>query len=197
MVGACSVPKPNLDLFAEDRPITAWPVKRSYAQDVDVLTAMGGQPHAQTAMAVDANAAPPPTTASAMPSLRTQTVAVTAPAAGAALPAQAAAMDGLDWSAASSAVFGVHLASYRSVEAAARGWPQIRAAAPDALAAAAARVDTVDLGEDKGVYERLKAGPFPSRADADAACAALKGAGRYCQVTDFAGRSLSGARDAQ
>lgn len=98
----------------------------------------------------------------------------------------------LDAAEARSVMYAVHLASYRSDAAAARGWRVLTEAAPEALAGLTARVEVVDLGGERGVYRRLKAGPFASRADAEARCASLQAAGYFCQAVDFTGERVAG-----
>lgn len=84
-------------------------------------------------------------------------------------------------------MFALHLASYRSDAAAARGWEALRASAPTALEGLSPRIEVVDLGGEQGVFRRLKAGPLPNRDDAEARCALLQAAGLYCRPTDFTG----------
>jgi len=87
-----------------------------------------------------------------------------------------------------SVFHAVHIASYRSLELARRGWA-IYAQNPvledlDAVAA------PVRLAES-GAWYRLKAGPFDTRGAARAACAALEARGEWCAVSDFNGRALN------
>jgi hypothetical protein len=82
----------------------------------------------------------------------------------------------------------VHLASYRSPVHALRGWAELEAR-HGGLAGLQARVSRVDLG-DRGVFLRLKAGPFDTPAAAEAECDAIKASGEWCTVTDFAGEAL-------
>jgi hypothetical protein len=89
-------------------------------------------------------------------------------------------------------LFALHLASYRTESSAEAGWRIISAEAPDPLEDLHPRVELVDLGPDRGVYLRLKAGPLDSRAEAAARCAALVDAGHYCQAVDFEGREIAG-----
>ena len=94
--------------------------------------------------------------------------------------------------AARSVLYGIHLASYRSETSAEAGWRILSSEAPAALDGLHPRVQSVDLGPERGVYLRLKAGPLDSRADAAARCAALVQAGHYCQAIDFAGWDIVG-----
>jgi hypothetical protein len=45
------------------------------------------------------------------------------------------------------------------------------------------RVERVDLGNNKGVFYRLKAGPLPSNAAAKDMCVQLKAKRQYCEPT--------------
>jgi hypothetical protein len=89
-------------------------------------------------------------------------------------------------------LFALHIASYRTESSAAAGWRIIAAEAPETLDDLHPRIETVDLGSERGVYLRLKAGPLDSRDEAVARCAALVEAGHYCQTADFEGRELAG-----
>ncbi|MFP4519583.1 MAG: SPOR domain-containing protein, partial [Oceanicaulis sp.] len=80
------------------------------------------------------------------------------------------------------------LASYRRREHADPGWAQLVARHPE-LAGREARLSRASLGE-RGVFLRLKAGPFDTPAAAAAACDALKARGDWCSVTDFTGEAL-------
>ena len=91
-----------------------------------------------------------------------------------------------------SVLYGLHLASYRSDESARAGGRILASEAPDALRDLHPRVESVDLGEERGLYLRLKAGPVDSLADATARCAMLTQAGLYCRADDYAGRDLAG-----
>ncbi len=86
-----------------------------------------------------------------------------------------------------SLLYAVHLGSYRHAARALRGFAELSDKAPE-LAALQARVEQVDLGPGKGVFERLKAGPFYSRAAAEALCGKLHAIGLYCSPADFTGR---------
>lgn len=88
-----------------------------------------------------------------------------------------------------SGLYAIHLASYYRIADARAGWALLSSHTNGALNGLTPRVEHADLGA-KGRFERLKAGPFYSRADADARCDALKAAGFYCQITDFAGANL-------
>jgi hypothetical protein len=91
-----------------------------------------------------------------------------------------------------SVLYALHLASYRSEASAAAGWRIIAAEAAPSLDGLRPRLETVDLGPDRGVYLRLKAGPVDSSAQAAALCAALIESGHYCKTADFEGHELAG-----
>jgi len=94
-----------------------------------------------------------------------------------------------DWAEAQSLRHGVHLASYRHEENLRSGWAELQAEYP-ALQAREARFEETTL-EDRGVFLRLKAGPFDSHADAMAFCADLTVQGAYCMPVDFSGNPLT------
>jgi len=75
----------------------------------------------------------------------------------------------------------VHLASYRSQEAADRGWAQLRRAYRTQLDSLEPEVSRVDLGPGKGIYWRLKAGPLKSPQQAQDICRQLKAARQFCE----------------
>jgi hypothetical protein len=93
-----------------------------------------------------------------------------------------------DLSGAHSVMSAVHLASYREHHHAVSGWAELEGR-HGGLAGLQARLTEVDLG-DRGVFLRLKAGPFDTPAAAEAACDAIKASGEWCTVTDFAGEAL-------
>lgn len=96
-----------------------------------------------------------------------------------------------DLAGARSILHGVHLTSYRDQAHVAPGWRALQGTMP-ALAGLSARVAPADLGE-RGVYLRLKAGPFDSRDAAQALCARLQAEGRWCQPVDFTGEPVAHA----
>ncbi|PIW27671.1 MAG: hypothetical protein COW29_10960 [Rhodobacterales bacterium CG15_BIG_FIL_POST_REV_8_21_14_020_59_13] len=83
----------------------------------------------------------------------------------------------------------IHLASYRSEEHAISGWASLQALFPDLLTSRTPRLEEADLGS-RGVFLRLKAGPFDTAAAARSACLQIEAAGGWCAVTDFTGRGL-------
>lgn len=118
--------------------------------------------------------------------------AYSAKAAGMAMAKPAPGPDAfadIDPASARSVLYALHLASYRSDDHAQQGWRLLQADAGATLAGLTPRIEVADLGS-KGVYRRLKAGPFNTKAEAASRCEALRAAGHYCQLTDFAGRAL-------
>ena len=77
----------------------------------------------------------------------------------------------------------IHLASYRSEQAADRGWAQLRRAYRKDLGDLTHEITRVNLGPGKGVFFRLKAGPLESDAAAKALCRRLKSRRQYCEPT--------------
>jgi SPOR domain len=86
-----------------------------------------------------------------------------------------------------SLMHAIHLGSYRTSSRAMQGYGELKTRIPEALTGLRPRVERVDLGQ-KGIFQRLKAGPFASRADAMRACAQIKNAGLYCVPSDFTGK---------
>ncbi len=82
----------------------------------------------------------------------------------------------------SGGIYVVQLASVRSSEAAEVEWAKASSRAPSLVPKAQKNITTVDLG-DKGVWHRVRAGSFDSRAAAAAFCDAYKAAGGDCFVT--------------
>ncbi|MDH5189372.1 MAG: SPOR domain-containing protein, partial [Rhodospirillaceae bacterium] len=78
---------------------------------------------------------------------------------------------------------GVHLASYRQMKAAERGWKQLQAKFPSQLGDLEMNIEQVDLGSPKGVFYRLKAGPVSSDKEAVSVCRNLKQKRQYCDPT--------------
>ncbi|WP_421791958.1 SPOR domain-containing protein [Hyphobacterium sp.] len=88
-----------------------------------------------------------------------------------------------------SLMHAIHLASYRNEQNARSGWQSLQALFPDLMLDRQARLEEADLGS-RGVFLRLKAGPFLTGAEAEAACAQVVAAGGWCDVTDFTGRPM-------
>jgi hypothetical protein len=89
-----------------------------------------------------------------------------------------------------SLMHAVHLASYRDEGHARAGWQTLQGLFPELLGVRQARLQPADLGS-RGVFLRLKAGPFDTAAAAQQACAAIEESGGWCAVTDFTGQSLA------
>lgn len=88
-----------------------------------------------------------------------------------------------------SLLYGVHIASYRTQDHAIQGWRTMQDLLPGVLGPLEARVEPADLGE-RGVYLRLKAGPFTTPEAAQSACRSLSESAIYCQVMAFSGEAL-------
>ena len=76
----------------------------------------------------------------------------------------------------------VQLAAFRSPERAEIGWGRIFAVHEDLLGGLAHRVVRVDLGEEKGVFHRLQAGPMADSDAAKALCESLREREQGCLV---------------
>lgn len=81
----------------------------------------------------------------------------------------------------SSGTFLVQISALRSREAADAEWGKATRARPQMFRGADKSVQRADLGQ-KGVFYRLRAGAFESRADASEFCDALKADGGQCIV---------------
>jgi cell division septation protein DedD len=77
--------------------------------------------------------------------------------------------------------YAVHLASYKSVERARAGWTTLQRDFPALLSDKTLAMQRVELG-DRGIYHRLLAAHFNSRAQAQTFCAELKAKMQYCRV---------------
>ncbi|NQV21197.1 MAG: hypothetical protein HQ511_07260, partial [Rhodospirillales bacterium] len=78
---------------------------------------------------------------------------------------------------------GMHLASYRSREAAEAGWNDIMAQHAGIIGSYTHAVSEVDLGGEGGVYFRLSALTDQEPAAASAVCAQLQQRDQYCAVS--------------
>ncbi|MFN0023037.1 MAG: type II secretion system secretin GspD [Parvularculaceae bacterium] len=92
-----------------------------------------------------------------------------------------------------SAFFGAHLGSYRSAASAADGWRELRDTYPMELDALSVRIARYD-DPARGAFERLIAGPFPSKEGARELCASIVEGGSYCAVMPFSGAPLDEAQ---
>ncbi len=77
--------------------------------------------------------------------------------------------------------FLLQLYSVQSEERANAGWERLKARHGELMAGLAPDVQRADLGE-RGVFYRLRIGPFTDRASAEALCAQLKERGQDCLV---------------
>lgn len=78
--------------------------------------------------------------------------------------------------------WSIQLASFRTPEKADAEWKDLVRRHADVLASATRKIIRFDLGEELGVRYRLRAGPYATKAEAEAACAALLEAGGGCLV---------------
>lgn len=85
--------------------------------------------------------------------------------------------------------YGIHLASYRSVESARFGWYYLTERFPDSLSGRHARLAPVD-DLTTGLYRRLLIGPWRYPSDAQESCNTLRQEGVYCEVEPFSGEPL-------
>ena len=77
----------------------------------------------------------------------------------------------------------VHLSSYRQKSAALKGWSELQKRYGSLLGGLETSIERVNLGDGKGVFYRLKAGPLPSNGDAKNLCRKLKSKRQYCDPT--------------
>lgn len=77
--------------------------------------------------------------------------------------------------------FLIQLGAFNSGERAEAGWRTVRDKHSSLLGGLASDIQLADLGA-KGIFHRLRAGPFSSRAAADAVCAELKAKKQDCMV---------------
>jgi tetratricopeptide (TPR) repeat protein len=81
----------------------------------------------------------------------------------------------------------VHIASFRSRQAADRGWAQLKRAHRALVGNFRSEITRVNLGRGKGVFYRLVVGPAKSQADAQRICTTLKRRRQYCEPAFMAG----------
>ncbi len=75
----------------------------------------------------------------------------------------------------------LQLGAFRSEDAAANGWQRLAARYPQLFAGLDPDIERADLGE-RGVFYRLRGGPFDGRDSAERACQSLKASGEACIV---------------
>jgi len=138
------------------------------------------RPPPQAVAVAPVAALPPPP----IPVTNSETAAVPAPAPAAPQTAAvqpAPVVSQVAPSPANAGGFRVQLAAYRSPNAAATGWQTLKTRHEDLLGAIESTVVQVNLGE-RGVFHRLQAGPYTSRAAAANACTALRTRDQACLV---------------
>jgi hypothetical protein len=86
-------------------------------------------------------------------------------------------------------VYTVQLAAYRSEAEASAGWAALTTDQGDLLNGLPYHVERADLGADKGIYFRLKAGSFSDIVKAKALCTDLKTRAVDCMVVESASGS--------
>jgi len=127
--------------------------------------------------AVERQALPSPSAEKTTPPTAEKTLAPSA-ARTSALPRVASGRHG------ALAARALHLASYRTPERARHGWDVLRRRNDDLLGDLGPRVARVDLGQGRGVFYQLRAGPVDD-AEVASRCAALKRRDIYCAPTIF------------
>jgi cell division septation protein DedD len=75
----------------------------------------------------------------------------------------------------------VQLASVRSDQDARKGWARMQKAHAELLADLVLSVQRADLG-DRGIFYRIRIGPFPNRATAQDMCGQIKATKLACLV---------------
>lgn len=86
-------------------------------------------------------------------------------------------------SAISGGKYGAHLASYRTVAGAKRGWRSLSKKFSKELGGFEFGTTEFDAGDGKGTYIRLVALSFKSKAAATTFCRSLKAKRQYCKAT--------------
>jgi len=85
--------------------------------------------------------------------------------------------------------FTVHIASYTAAEQVGRGWTQLRARYGDALKELKGYVSQFSDSRNRN-WQRLNAGRFDNRAEADRICAAIKAQNSWCEVLSLESNQL-------
>jgi cell division septation protein DedD len=83
--------------------------------------------------------------------------------------------------ALAAGAYFVQLASVKSEQGARKEWARMQRAHPDLLGDLDLTLQSADLGE-RGVFYRIRTGPFPNRATAQDMCWQLKAAKLGCLV---------------
>ena len=82
--------------------------------------------------------------------------------------------------------YGIHLASYRTMQGARRGWPALEKQYPNELKNLSFKTVEFDAGDGRGTFVRLVGAAFKTRADALRACSAMKAKRQFCQAVRIA-----------
>lgn len=82
--------------------------------------------------------------------------------------------------------FGIHLESYRTMQAARRGWSALEKRHPNELKNLSLKTVEFDAGDGRGTFVRLVGASFQTRAEALRACSALKAKRQFCQAIRIA-----------
>jgi hypothetical protein len=177
---------PPPEMPKPEAPAPAKPVEMAKAAPVAPVTAQPLPAPATSAAPPPATSAPaagPPAPAPSM--LDKPAVTAVAPAppvdTGKAPPAPAKPSGTKSPAAADAGLVRIQLGAFRQTSEAEQAWQQLSKKFPDVLAGMNRTVVQIDLGE-KGVYQRLQAGPLPDRAAATAACEKLKARNQGCIV---------------
>lgn len=86
---------------------------------------------------------------------------------------------------AGAGTYGLHLASYRSLDQLGSGWQQLQTLYPELLRGLGAISVVLDIPGMGGTYHRLIAGPVADELAASGLCEALKARREYCVVAEF------------
>ena len=92
----------------------------------------------------------------------------------------AAALPG-PFGAVAAEAYAVQLAALNSERSASDAWARLRRKHPDLLGDLTMSVERADLGE-RGIFYRLRTGPFPNRATAEDMCWQLRSQKLDCLV---------------
>ncbi len=122
----------------------------------------------------------------------TATASAVAPAAGAKAEQVDIASTGYPASAAADAGYVVQLASVRSREDAEAEWLRLQSRYEQLLGDMNGEVAQANLG-DRGIFYRLRVGPFTEKADANTVCRALAAVREACFVVPLADRAQGAA----
>tara|TARA_Y100000590_G_scaffold462032_1_gene625116 strand:+ start:833 stop:1573 length:741 start_codon:yes stop_codon:yes gene_type:complete len=82
---------------------------------------------------------------------------------------------------------GIHLASFRKIELARKGWKTIVKENGDLLIGLDYRLSPIKIKKNNTTFYRLKAGPFIDKTSADETCKILVQKKKFCKISDFSG----------